>query len=232
MRTAESGGLPVLYSFRRCPYAMRARLAIRYSGTAVELREVLLRDMPASLVAISPKRTVPVLVLPNGQVLDESWDIIQWALRQADPDGWTGEGGCYLAAALPLVEENDTCFKADLDHYKYASRYPEHPPAYYRARAEKFLAMLEPRLAATGWLLGETLSVADIAIFPFIRQFAMVDMNWFEQSPYGALRAWLSRLLASDLFLSVMQKYPVWEAGSRPVIFSPGLPGHSCPTGP
>ena len=128
--------LPILYSFRRCPYAMRARTALIVSGTAFELREVVLRDKPASLLAASPKGSVPVLVLPDGNVIDESWDIMLWALRQHDPEGWLGVDGSHVQAALPWVTENDTSFKRDLDRYKYPGRFPGHTQDFYRAAGE------------------------------------------------------------------------------------------------
>ncbi len=210
--------LPVLYTFRRCPYAMRARLALWYSGITLELREVDLKNVPASLAQASDKATVPVLVLSDGQVLDESQDILLWALRQNDPDGWLGEDACYLGPADQLIEMNDYSFKEDLDHYKYADRHPEHPVEEYRARCEEFLQELEDLLVEHPYLLGERLSLADIALFPFIRQFAYVDRDWFDRSPYPRLRHWLDGLLRSALFEAVMVRYPVWKPGDDPVI--------------
>jgi len=186
---------PVLYTFRRCPYAMRARLAIWYSGVTVELREVDLKQIPASLSQVSAKETVPVLVLPDGNALDESWDILLWALRRNDPDGWLGEDECHLIPAEMLVEMNDYSFKEDLDHYKYADSYPEHPAAEYRTRCEAFLQDLEDILETHPCLLGAQMTLADISVFPFIRQFALVDRDWFERSPYPHLRRWLDDLL-------------------------------------
>ncbi|MGA8865197.1 MAG: glutathione S-transferase [Gallionella sp.] len=210
--------LPVLYSFRRCPYAIRARLALHSSGIAVELREVSLRDKPARMLEASPKGSVPVLVLPDGQVIDESWDIMQWALRQHDPEGWLGQGSRYLDAATPLVRENDTTFKHQLDRYKYPDRHPEYPQIQYRLLAEEFLMQLECRLEESHCLLGDGLSIADVAIFPFIRQFAEVDMAWFAQSPYPELRRWLKDFIESKDFATVMLKYALWHPGDPPVI--------------
>jgi glutathione S-transferase len=212
--------LPVLYSFRRCPYAMRARLALHASGAAVELREVSLRDKPASMLAASPKGSVPVLVLTDGRVIDESWDIMRWALHRHDPDGWRGENDSHADAAIPLISENDTTFKYQLDRYKYPERYPEHPQSHYRSEAEAFLLKLENRLDASRFLLGDALSVADAAILPFIRQFAGVDKNWFAQSPYPAMQRWLKEFLDSAAFIAVMEKYPIWHPGDPPVIMS------------
>lgn len=211
---------PVLYSFRRCPYAMRARLALYASGVAIELREVELRNKPESLLAASPKGSVPVLVLPDGQVIDESWEIMLWALHQHDPDGWLGENDAYVNTATPLIIENDTAFKRNLDRYKYPDRHPEHPHIHYRTQAEIFLQRLEDRLHATPCLLGETLSIADAAVFPFIRQFAEVDKNWFAQAPYASLRRWLKIFLDSESYDAVMTKYPPWQPGDLPLIMA------------
>lgn len=197
---------------------MRARLALYASGVAVELREVALRDKPESMLAASQKGSVPVLVLPDGCVIDESWDIMQWALRQHDPDGWLGENNRYVDCATPLVIENDTAFKNSLDRYKYADRYPEHPQIHYRSEAEIFLLQLETRLSATHYLLGDAMSIADVAIFPFIRQFAKVDKHWFAKAPYASLQRWLKDFLDSERFAAVMKKYSVWHPGVPTVI--------------
>lgn len=214
-------GLPVLYSFRRCPYAMRARMAIRSCGLTVELREVILQEMPAALLACSPKGTVPVVVLPGGGVIEESRDIMDWALSQSDPEGWLPEAGAVQAEVSALLDENDNVFKADLDHYKYAVRYPEHPAEYYRAQGERFLIKLETRLARHPYLTGEQVGLADVGIFPFARQFAFVDKAWFDAAPYPRLQQWLERLLVAEFFTAVMQKYPQWVEGDDPVIFPP-----------
>ena len=217
--------LPVLYSFRRCPYAIRARMAVSYSAIAVELREVVLRDMPASLLACSPKGTVPVLVLPGGAVLEESRDIIDWALANSDPDGWLpGAGDTLREQVRQLVDTCDTSFKQQLDYYKYAERYPQHSADYYRSQGQVFLGQLEQCLESCDWLCSDRMTVADVSIFPFVRQFANVDKAWFDETPYLRLQAWLDRLLGSKLFTSVMDKYPQWHAGDTPVKFPPGLP--------
>jgi glutathione S-transferase len=205
--------LPVLYSFRRCPYAIRARLALHASGTPYELREIQLRHKPDCMLAASPKGSVPVLVLPAGQVIDESWDIMQWALQQHDPKNWLGSQNRYRDKAAPLVAVNDSSFKMALDHYKYADRHPEHPQPYYRSQGAVFLQQLEDRLQANACLVGPDLSIADAAIFPFIRQFAGVDQDWFDRSPYPKLRDWAAALTHSSLFAAVMQKQPVWQSG-------------------
>jgi len=211
--------LPIFYSFRRCPYAMRARLALQYSGVKVELREIVLNDKPEEILSLTKEATVPVLQLPDGRVIDESWDIMLWAIRQNDPDSWLGEGESRLFDAEIMVEMNDFSFKTDLDHYKYADRYPEHPMEYYRSMGEEYLQDLEDALTGSRCLLGETLSIADIAIFPFIRQFAFVDKDWFDQAPYPKLQVWLQTFLDSNLFDSIMLKFPAWTQGDEAIIF-------------
>lgn len=211
--------LPIFYSFRRCPYAMRARMALQYSGVKVELREVLLKDKPESMLAIESDTTVPLLVLPNGEVIDESWQIMLWAIRQNDPDCWLGEDETLLVDIEMMLEMNDFSFKTDLDHYKYADRYPEHPVEYYRLLGEEFLQELEGALNNSKYLLGGKISAADIAIFPFIRQFACVDIEWFDRTPYPKLQAWLRSFRESSLFESIMHKLPVWQESDQPFIF-------------
>lgn len=201
--------LPILYSFRRCPYAIRARMALHYAGVQVELREVLLKDKPASMLAASAKGTVPVFIFPDGKVLDESYDLMRWALSQNDPDHWWADE--REQQVNELIQWNDGEFKQHLDHYKYFERFPEHSMEYYRAQAEEFLNALEQRLSVKKYLLGEHISLADIAIFPFIRQFAFADKAWFDVAPYPKLQSWLDEFLASDLFLAVMEKHPVWQ---------------------
>lgn len=210
---------PVLYSFRRCPYAIRARLAIRMSGIAVELREVVLRDKPESMLQNSPKGTVPVLRLPDGKVIDESYDIMLWALTINDPEEWLGKSDALSSEVQHLVEINDGAFKAALDRYKYADRYPESNVKCYREQGEVFLAELDGRLAGQAYLMGSRPTIADIAILPFIRQFAHVDKAWFDQSPYSNLKPWLEAFLTSTLFKSVMTKYSQWKPDTEEVVF-------------
>ena len=211
LMTSTKQTLPILYSFRRCPYAMRARLAIAYADVAVELREVELRNKPQAMLLISPKATVPVLQLEDGKVLDESLDIMLWALQQNDPEHWLRAAS--LDHAQALIRGNDESFKYYLDRYKYADRYPAYSELYYRQQGELFLADLESLLTQSVFLCGEQFSVADAAILPFIRQFCAVDPAWFKVSPYPALRQWLSHFLASSLFERVMTKYPYWQTG-------------------
>lgn len=203
---------PILYSFRRCPYAMRARLAIAISDVQVELREVVLRDKPQSLLALSAKATVPVLLTVENEVIDESLDIMRWALAQHDPDHWYNQlDNHQLELTIQLIDQNDGKFKYYLDRYKYADRYPEHNQLYYRQQAEKILQLLEHQLQLNGCLIRSTLSLADMALLPFIRQFAFVDKPWFDQSPYPHLKQWLLTFLRSQLFMQIMTKYPKWQ---------------------
>jgi len=207
--------LPVLYSFRRCPYAMRARLAISVSQSELQLREVVLKNKPEQLLKASPKGTVPVLVLACGRVIDESLDIMKWALNNSDPQGWLANE----SADLVLIAQCDNEFKSWLDKYKYADRFPEFEQEYYRDRGGEFLAAIEDRLSASRYLSGDQCSLADGAIFPFVRQFAHVDKRWFEQSHYHAVKAWLSEMLASTLFTGIMRKYPAWEEAQEILYF-------------
>ena len=195
-----------LYSFRRCPYAMRARMALRYSGVAVQIVEVSLKAKPAEMLALSAKGTVPVLSI-DGQVIDESLAIMHWSLAQNDPQDWLLKGDLAGQAHIAaLIEENDQVFKVHLNRYKYAERYPEQPMDTYRAEGEVFLRKLEVLLEGRDYLLAAHPSLADVALMPFIRQFAHVDREWFGQTPYVRLQGWLQRFLASDLFVGVMQK--------------------------
>ena len=190
-----------LYSFRRCPYAMRARMALRYSGVPVEIVEVSLKAKPAAMLAISPKGTVPVLEA-DGRVIDESLEIMRWALAQHDPDDWLLGGDSRIAE---LIEANDQAFKVQLNRYKYAERYPEQPMEVYRAEGAVFLQRLDGLLEGRDYLLSDHLSLADVALLPFVRQFAHVDREWFAQTPYVRLQAWLQRFLESNLFTSIMK---------------------------
>jgi glutathione S-transferase len=195
-----------LYSFRRCPYAMRARMALHYSGVAVNIVEVSLKAKPAQMLALSSKGTVPVLSV-DGQVIDESLAIMHWALAQNDPQDWLLKDdapGQALSAAL--IEENDQVFKVHLNHYKYAERYPEQSMGFYRSEGEVFLRRLDELLAGRDYLLAAHPSLADVALMPFVRQFAHVDREWFGQTPYVRLQAWLQGFLASDLFIAIMKK--------------------------
>lgn len=186
---------------------MRARMALRHSGVKVEIHEVSLKDKPAEMLRVSPKGTVPVLVLPDGTVIEESLDIMRWAMNQHDPEDWRMHGNDVQGTlAEALIAENDGSFKQALDRYKYFTRYPEQPREAYRAQGEVFLSKLEMLLGNTRYLCRDACSYADIAIFPFIRQFASADEAWFEQSPYPRLKLWLKGLVESPLFVQIMEK--------------------------
>ena len=204
--------IPVLYSFRRCPFAMRARMALVYSGIQVELREVELSDMPESMLRLSPKATVPVLVLGDGQVIDESLDVMLWSLAQADPDQWLD----IDETSSQLIRRSDEEFKPLLDCYKYADRHPQLTPLEHRARAEVFVDELNQLLNRHAYLSDDQCRLTDMAIFPFIRQFAGVDAAWFDSSQYSSVRSWLNGLLASDSFQRIMNKNPFWQPGDEP----------------
>lgn len=203
---------PILYSFRRCPYAMRARLAVLISGTTCELREVKLAAKPAEMLAASPKGTVPVLVLPDGAVIDESLDIMHWALTRRDPENWLAGLNTGLIAA------NDGPFKHHLDRYKYPDRHGS-DPIRHRAAGVELLGVLEERLATTGQLCGPTRSITDMAIMPFVRQFAHTDRVFFDALPLPHLRHWLADHIASPLFEQAMIRPPIWHAGDQPLLW-------------
>ncbi|WP_063669424.1 glutathione S-transferase [Aliivibrio fischeri] len=205
--------MTTLYSFRRCPYAMRARLGIVQSNKTVHLREIILKNKPESMLQASPKGTVPVLINNKGKVIDESLDIMKWAL----------EGSELLLSAtnemFQLIRENDDIFKRWLDKYKYADRYPEYSEIYYREQGELFLNKLEQRLTTSPMLFSKQYNFADLAILPFIRQFAFVDIHWFRQSKYKNLQRWLFEFIESELFNSIMNKYPTWLDSHQEFIF-------------
>ena len=211
--------LPILYSFRRCPYAMRARLALFATGQTVLLREVVLRDKPQQMLDISPKATVPVLLLPNGQVIDESLEIMQWALSLDDPNGWLCDEANY-DEMLELVRQADGSFKKNLDRYKYGNRYPQEDTNEHRAQGLVFLTQLNERLKSNGQLFDLKPLFADYAIFPFVRQFANVDRVWFDDLELTHLQSWLEGHMQSDLFINILQKYPQWKSGDQEVLFS------------
>ncbi|MDH6165785.1 glutathione S-transferase [Variovorax boronicumulans] len=210
--------LPVLYSFRRCPYAMRARLALIASDTRCELREIVLRDKPAEMLAASPKGTVPVLVMADGTVLEQSLDIMQWALRRKDPQRWLQPETGTLEELLALVAACDGDFKPQLDRYKYPGRFDDAEHAA-RERGAAFLRELETRLSAAPYLAGSHATLADAALMPFVRQFAMVHMAWFAAQPWPRLNAWLSAWTASELFARAMPKYAAWKPGEAGIGF-------------
>ncbi len=206
-----------LYSFRRCPYAMRARLGLLFAGIQVELREIVLKTKPTQMLAISPKGTVPVLQLSDGTVIEESREIMAWALEQKDPQGLLDTNVLHQANAL--IEQNDKEFKYWLDRYKYADRHLEMTQTEYRQQGEAFLQVLEELLTNNPYLLGNNMSIADIGIMPFVRQFAHVDRDVFYSLPYPNLHLWLQYWLEHPLFLQAMTKFQPWQEGDNVVIF-------------
>jgi glutathione S-transferase len=210
---------PVLYSFRRCPYAMRARMAIAASGQRCELREVVLRDKPAELLAASPKGTVPVLVEVDGSVIAQSLDIMLWALRRNDPERWLQPEHGTLDDMLSLIAECDGDLKRHLDGYKYPERQPGTDAGTHRELGAGLLRRLDARLQSSRCLHGDQVALSDIAIAPFVRQFAQVDTAWFDAQPWPRLREWLAARLNAQVFGQVMDKYPAWRSGESGVRF-------------
>ncbi len=209
--------LSCLYSFRRCPYAMRARLGLLFAELPVELREITLKNKPAKMLAISPKGTVPVLQLADGVVIEESREIMEWALEQQDPQELLNIK--TLHQGNTLIEQNDQEFKHWLDRYKYADRHLEMTQTEYRQKGEAFLQILEALLTKNTYLLGDSVTIADIGIMPFVRQFAHVDRDVFYSLPYPKLQIWLKNWLAHPLFIQAMTKFQPWQDGDEPVIF-------------
>ena len=220
-----TSSLAILYSFRRCPYAIRARLAILFAELQVELREVVLKDKPAQMLAISPKGTVPVLQLSDEAVIEESIEIMIWALKQRDPQGLLSSdcsydyGYNYKQQSAALIEKNDKEFKYWLDRYKYADRNPEMSQTEYRRQGEVFLKDLETLLTKHRYLLSDQPSLTDIAIMPFVRQFAHVDREVFDNLPYPRLQRWLKRWLEHPIFIQAMAKVAPWQEGDEALIF-------------
>ncbi|WP_332751940.1 glutathione S-transferase N-terminal domain-containing protein [Hydrogenophaga sp.] len=215
--------LPILYSFRRCPYAIRARLALCQAGVAVELREVALSSKPAELLEASAAGTVPVLQITSGQVIAQSLDIMRWALGQRDPQGWLVHADSSDHAAL--IDTCDGAFKQALDGYKYAERHPQRSAHAWRDEAVRCLvAPLEGHLAEAPQLGGARPCLTDAAIFPFVRQFAAVDAAWWAASPWAATRRWHDAWAGSALMAACMHKVPRWQPGAPPSVFPPGAP--------
>ena len=211
--------LPILYSFRRCPYAMRTRLGLTVANIKVELREVVLRNKPDHMLELSPKGTVPVLWLQDGTVIDESLDIAKWALAQNDPLKLLEPETASVQDMNVLIAENDGPFKHHLDRTKYGTRYEGENPQDHRQQASAFLQTLDTKLGNQSHLCGNRLSLADITIAPFVRQFANIDRDWFDAQPWPHLIKWLEEFLASELFLSIMEKYPAWKEGDPTTFF-------------
>jgi len=210
---------PILYSFRRCPYAMRARLAISAAGIQCELREILLRDKAPEFLEASLKGTVPVVVTPDGQVIEQSLDVMLWALAQNDPLNWLVPPVESRADMLEVIAQADGDFKTKLDHYKYASRHADQDATLARDTAGLFLGALNARLSRHSYLFGERVTLSDMAIAPFVRQFAAVDQVWFDSQPWTHLQRWLAKFLAAPEFAGIMNKYKKWQAGDPVTMF-------------
>jgi glutathione S-transferase len=208
--------LPLLYSFRRCPYAMRARLALQASGTLVELREVELKNKPEALLQASPKGTVPVLVLPEGPVLEQSLDIMLWALQTHDPLGWLPPDGSAHSDTLACIASNDGAFKQALDRYKYPARFALDNGLQHRAKGAQILKTWELRLRQNTFMAGAHWGLLDAALAPFVRQFAHTDPAWFAAQDWPLLARWLQLFEASPAFAAIMQKEPPWQQGEAP----------------
>ncbi len=207
--------LPILYSFRRCPYAMRARMVLLHSKIQCEIRETSLRNKPKEMLEISPKGTVPVLILDDGSIIDESLDIMLWAVKRNDSGRLFNSRNKNI---LEIIKMNDGEFKYAIDRYKYSSLYPEKPKIEYRKMAYPFLKKIESYLEKKKFIFGEKISLADIAIFPFIRQFARVDIDWFDSSPFKKTREWTLFFEKSKNFIEAMRKIETWIAGNRPTL--------------
>lgn len=203
---------PVLYSFRRCPYAMRARLALLASGVAYEHREVALKAKPAEMLAVSSKGTVPVLVLPTGEVLDESLDIMRWALQQNDPQAWLPDTPKAWALTHDGIASNDGEFKAHLDRYKYPQRFGLSDGVQHRTQASSVLLQWQARLQIQAFLSGSQWGLLDACVAPFVRQFARTDRAWFDAQPWPELAQWLTIFENSEAFAAVMYKHPLWAS--------------------
>ena len=223
---SESTPLPILWSFRRCPYAIRARLGLHQANMLVELREIVLRDKPDAFVATSPSKTVPCLKLADGTVLDESLDILLHALKQNDPAGWLTPETGTLDEMLDLIHRLDGDFKGHLDAWKYAPKPTRKEPDVDCTTADRhrdaglaLLGEIEERLAAQTHLFGNRPTLADIAIAPFVRQFANTDRVWWDAQNVPRLQAWLNRFADSGDFEAVMEKYAPWEPGTEGVRF-------------
>ena len=209
--------LPILYSFRRCPYAMRARMAIHISSQKCEIREVLLRDKPPSMLEYSSKGTVPVLVLQSGEVIDESLDVIDWALNLNDPDNW--QRSKDNEKTKELIKINDGEFKHHLDRYKYSKRYDNEDPEFHRKKCLSFIKKVNSELQNSKYIFDDAISYIDISLLPFIRQFRIADNEWFDELPYENVKSWLSNFLNSELLKSIMSKYDLWKEGDEVTIF-------------
>lgn len=220
MRVQNIMSYPVLYSLQHCPYAMRARMGILLAKQTVVMRAIVLKNKPLEMLKASAKATVPVLVLDESQVIDESLEIMLWALGKNDPcDLLCRDEVDALSAMLALINTNDNEFRVQLDKYKCAKRYHESSESQYRQKCEEFIHHLEQRLSVYDFVMGPAPSLVDYAILPFIRQFSRVDRKWYTQAPYPHLQKWLKGHLQSPLFSRAMRKYPLWLDDYETVLF-------------
>lgn len=212
--------LPILYSLRRCPYAMRARLGLLLAKQPVLLRDVVMKNIPAELMAVSPKGTVPVLLLNDSSVIEESIDIMLWALKQNDPNNllFSDQPNAF-PEMLTLIDRNDNEFVASLENYKTAARYHDNSEAYHRQQCERFIDVIEQRLIGQDFLFGTRPSLADYALLPFIRQFSRVDRRWFLIAPYPNLQHWLTTHYKNPLYSKAMTQYPQWVDNHEEFLF-------------
>lgn len=211
--------IPTLYGFRRCPYVIRTKVTLAYSGISYRLREIKLSNKPQAMLDISSKGAVPVMQLAGGQVIDESMDIIYYALGTNDPDGWNDLSSVEQERAQQLIIRNDTEFVPLLNKYKYFEQHPEQKQEFYREQIEaQFFADMDALLGTQGYLVSDKISIADVAIFPLVRQFAYADKDWFFTSQYTHIIRWLESFLESPIFKRVMEKHPVWQEGEEGIL--------------
>lgn len=208
---------PILYTFRRCPYAIRTRMVIKSSQITVEIREIELKNKPREFLELSPKGTVPVLLTDSGQVLEESLDIINWALDSNDPNNLLSECNLSKSQFKELLKKLDDDFKINLDKYKYPNRYQGVDRNFNRDANLNFLENLDNLLKKSKYINCNHLTLIDYLIFPFIRQFRNVDENWFDCLNFNNLQKWLNNLMESEDFISIMKKYSVWNSNQIPI---------------
>jgi len=222
----ETNELPILYSLRNCPFAMRARIAIFKTKQSIQLRDVVLSNKPQAMLIVSPKATVPVLIINHAdnnkkiEVIDESLDIMLWALQVRDPHNlFQQENPSAKDDMLQIINTFDVEFKSCLEAYKCAKRYKEDNISECRQACEIYIKVLEGFLSQHDYIFSNNESLVDIALLPFLRQFARIERQWYLQSPYPKLRQWLNNYLQSPMFTKVMTKYPLWQENQRIVIF-------------
>ena len=209
---------PILYTFRRCPYAMRARFVLRHSHKKIELREIKLQKKPKDFLNTSPKGTVPVLALSKKEVLDQSLDIMMWCLQSSDNSKINDLKNNLPNNLLDQIKDLDNEFKTNLDKYKYPNRFKDNDKNLSRDNNLKFLKKLNENLKNSIFLNSNKIGLLDYAIFPFIRQFRNVDIEWFENLNLSFLNSWYLSIVESKAFFDIMKKYKVWDAEDKPII--------------